>query len=216
MSSSLPFGAVVDGPSAVQGVAPGVEICAFALATVARARGCTESRRPAAPLKERIDAVAERRRASDAALRWTLAKRLGCTPEQVAIRRDERGKPRLDGFAAGALHFSVSRSEDLCVIATSESRPVGVDVERLRPFPELEAVAARHLDPIDAARVLRRKGADREWAFFASWTKREAALKAAGLGIGRATASTATACDVAEIAVMPGYAAAVAWFDRHD
>lgn len=171
--------------------------------------------RRAPSAKERVRAVAERRRASDAAVRWTIAQRLGRRPEQLAIRRDERGKPRLGGAAAGELQFSVSRSEGLCLIATSKSHSVGVDLERLRPFPELETVAARYLDPTEAAAVLRHTGAGCERAFFASWTRHEAVLKAAGIGIGRTTASTAIPCSVAEIEVAPGYAAAVAWFDCH-
>ncbi|MEQ4521139.1 4'-phosphopantetheinyl transferase family protein [Nocardioides kribbensis] len=77
-------------------------------------------------------------------------------------------------------HVSVSRTDGLVAVALS-SRPVGIDVERVRPLPDLEQVVRDHLGAADAAAV---RGADDPvGAFYDVWTRLEALLKAEGVGI---------------------------------
>ncbi|WP_299056339.1 4'-phosphopantetheinyl transferase superfamily protein [uncultured Nocardioides sp.] len=77
-------------------------------------------------------------------------------------------------------HVSVSRTDGLVAVALSD-RPVGVDVERVRPLPDLPQLVADHLGPADAAAV--RGSDDPTYAFHAVWTRLEAILKAEGIGI---------------------------------
>src|SRR4051812_38708879 len=73
-------------------------------------------------------AVRRARLASAVALRVALARRLGRPPETVRLVRSPRGKPSLAERAG--LHFSLSRSGDVGLIALTTLGPVGIDVER--------------------------------------------------------------------------------------
>lgn len=77
-------------------------------------------------------------------------------------------------------HVSVSRTDGLVAVALSD-RPVGVDVERVRPLPDLDQLVRDHLGAEDAALV--RDADDPVIAFHAVWTRLEALLKAEGVGI---------------------------------
>src|SRR6478752_10735801 len=59
-----------------------------------------------------------------------LAPSLGCTPESIEFRRDPWGKPQV--LSHPNVHVNVSRSSSHLVAAIG-SRPVGVDVEVVRP-----------------------------------------------------------------------------------
>ncbi|GAA1933547.1 4'-phosphopantetheinyl transferase family protein [Nocardioides hwasunensis] len=77
-------------------------------------------------------------------------------------------------------HVSVSRTDGLVAVAIGD-RPVGVDVERVRPLPDLDQLVRDHLGAADAANV--RGAEDPTRAFHVVWTRLEAMLKAEGVGI---------------------------------
>ncbi|UFN45104.1 4'-phosphopantetheinyl transferase family protein [Nocardioides okcheonensis] len=77
-------------------------------------------------------------------------------------------------------HVSVSRTDGLVAVALAD-RPVGIDVERVRPLPDLDQLVRDHLGAGDAAAV--RAAPDPTRAFYAVWTGLEALLKAEGVGI---------------------------------
>jgi 4'-phosphopantetheinyl transferase len=127
--------------------------------------------------------VWRRRIAARAAVRIALGRHTGLDPASLRFRRSSAGKPELAGPApAEAVQFSVSRSGELCLIAASDAGPIGVDVEAIRPIARLEQIASR-FGPRDEAAILRARGAQRLRAFYATWTRREACLKAAGTGL---------------------------------
>jgi 4'-phosphopantetheinyl transferase len=127
--------------------------------------------------------VRRRRVLARAALRLALADRVGGPPSALRLARDPSGKPRLD---RGGPEFSVSTSADWGLIAITSLGAVGVDIERIAAIPELERIAARRFDPAAAREVLCAHGEARLRAFYRHWTRLEAALKASGIGIGRA------------------------------
>lgn len=115
-------------------------------------------------------------------LRAILGSYLDIPPGRVPLVTGAHGKPEL-APGAGALHFSVSHSGGLALCAVTRDRPVGVDLERLRPVPEAEEIAQRFFSDREKAdfRTLR-PGAKRK-GFFRCWTRKEAYLKAIGLGL---------------------------------
>jgi 4'-phosphopantetheinyl transferase len=95
------------------------------------------------------------------------------------------GKPAItDRLANRTIHFNVTHSDGLALYAVTSLCPVGVDVERLRPVPELLEIASRFFAPAEANRLLSLAHHDRTEGFFAYWTCKEAFLKATGDGIG--------------------------------
>lgn len=126
--------------------------------------------------------AAERRRrwiASRWALREALARYLGGDPAAVELHLGRRGKPRLGGDAP--LRFSLSHSGEVALIAVATGREVGVDVER---------------------------HGDRPADFYADWTRREAAAKCFGGGLGEPLPTLPMR--VAPLDVGEGWAAALA------
>jgi 4'-phosphopantetheinyl transferase len=95
------------------------------------------------------------------------------------------GKPALPARVlerAGRLDFSISHSGDMVWTAFCREARVGIDVERLRPLPDLPGIAAR-LHPLECADILALAEPERTAAFYRCWTRKEAVLKALGQGL---------------------------------
>ena len=118
-------------------------------------------------------------------LRRVLASKLGISPSDVELEYGRLGKPHLsDRMPVRDLHFSVSRSEDVAVIALSTGQEVGVDIEAIRPVPEADEIASLFLSASDYASYTAVGLEDRLEDFFQRWTRLEAISKALGCGLG--------------------------------
>lgn len=114
------------------------------------------------------------------ALRETLASRLGITAEALEFRRDQAGKPFI--INEPGCEFSISHSGEWLAIAMS-AVPVGIDIETRTPGVEVTKLAARFFSPADAALLNACPPQERNAHFAKQWVAKEAALKAAGVGI---------------------------------
>jgi 4'-phosphopantetheinyl transferase len=112
-----------------------------------------------------------------------LSKILNLSANELQIENDEFGKPRLISKQGRGLRFNVTHSGDLILLAITMSRTIGVDVERIRTNLELDRIAARFFSPIEYNIWVSLAGQARYEAFFACWTRKEAYLKARGLGL---------------------------------
>lgn len=148
-------------------------------------------RRRAASL--RSDLHRRRFTASHAALRHLLGLHAGIAPHALPLYTEGHGKPVLP--PALGLHFNLAHCEDLALLALTRDGPVGIDVERVRKLGgarpaagdqnEREmALARRHFSQSEL-RELRTLTPDvtRLRAFFSGWTRKEAWVKAAGVGL---------------------------------
>lgn len=115
-----------------------------------------------------------------AALRNILALYLHTDAAALQLVTTPRGKPGL--AAAAAVHFSVSHTTALSVVAVARA-PIGVDVERVRQPRRLERVARRVLHADTALALAGLPPAQRTVAFLDAWTLREAHVKAVGGGL---------------------------------
>lgn len=116
-------------------------------------------------------------------LRHILARYLSCQPAEVSIRSDLTGKPRLDMPGAAWLHFNLSHSGELAVVALRRDAEVGVDVEKVRAMPNLLSLVERFFSAEEAAAVQSSPEVVREELFFRMWTCKEAVLKGCGTGL---------------------------------
>ena len=125
----------------------------------------------------------DRRRyvASHVALRQVLARRTGRPAAALRFEAGEHGKPRLAGAPTCA--FSLSHSDDGALIALADDGEVGVDLERVRPMRDLDALARRILTVDEFERLEAVAPAGRTTAFLRAWTRKEACLKALGIGL---------------------------------
>lgn len=100
----------------------------------------------------------------------------------LPLRRDARGKPRLEG-ALQHHDVSWSHSGDALLLATGPAVEVGADIERLRPRPRALELAARYFAPSETQALHALAEPARTHAFLRLWCAKEAVLKAHGHGI---------------------------------
>jgi len=119
-----------------------------------------------------------------AALRTVLGGCTATTPEAVRLEYGDHGKPRLAGpLASPRLHFNLSHSGPLALIATTAGRRVGVDVEQIRHDIRAERIARRFFSEEEAQDLEALAPPQRAARFFALWTRKEAYVKALGRGL---------------------------------
>jgi len=131
----------------------------------------------------RIDSARRRFILARALVRRELATVVGVDPLVIGLGVGDRGKPYLNRPTTGAPpRFNLSHSGDLVVLVVAEVE-VGVDVESLRPVPNAERLARRFFSPAERRTVLSLEGDERDHAFLRIWTRKEAYLKATGVGV---------------------------------
>jgi 4'-phosphopantetheinyl transferase len=110
-----------------------------------------------------------------------LARYTGDAPDRIRFVRERNGKPKLDRGGLD-VRFSVSRTEGTMVLAVALGIEVGVDVELIRegPWRALPAHALSHREQTDLATC---RPEARVSALLTYWTRKEAILKAAGVGL---------------------------------
>jgi 4'-phosphopantetheinyl transferase len=115
-------------------------------------------------------------------LRMLLGGYLGIKASEIALVEGPNGKPRLAGRTA-RLRFNLAHSDDVVVFALAWNREVGVDVERIRSDFPVDQVARRHFSPRERRDLAGLPEGDRLRAAFDCWTRKEAYLKASGVGL---------------------------------
>ncbi|MDN5780842.1 MAG: 4'-phosphopantetheinyl transferase superfamily protein [Luteimonas sp.] len=132
--------------------------------------------------------VQRKRRPGDRALttlayachRLLLSTVLECAPPEVPLGRDARGCPVV---ASGGFHTSLSHAEGLVAIAVSSQGPVGIDIEPAARAGEMGEIAGRVCHPDELAALAGLPAPERERALLSLWVRKEALLKAAGIGM---------------------------------
>lgn len=141
------------------------------------------------------------------ALRLRLAAYLDAYPARIEIAFGPKGKPYLPG---GELDFNLSHSFDRALIGFS-LKPLGIDIERLRPIKEALKLAARFFSP-DEASAVRALPPERLYeGFFEIWTMKEAYVKATGEGLSRPLSSFTVSLGAGELALTPALEDARNW-----
>lgn len=119
--------------------------------------------------------------AGRARLRSLLGEHLGLDPRALIFVQNAFGKPRLADHPS--VHFSLSHSSDQAVLAASEQREIGIDIERVRPLDHLD-LARRYFHPSEVAAIEGARPPEEQLlAFFRIWTLKEAIVKAIGKGL---------------------------------
>jgi 4'-phosphopantetheinyl transferase len=115
-----------------------------------------------------------------ASLRGVLAQYLQRDPKQISFSANEFGKPFLPDHE---VEFNLSHSGDYAMIAVTRGRNIGVDIEHLRDDKELETLARRFFSPSEVTELMALPPEWRMIGFFNCWTRKEAYIKARGLGL---------------------------------
>ncbi|MFT3761940.1 MAG: 4'-phosphopantetheinyl transferase superfamily protein [Pseudoxanthomonas sp.] len=134
--------------------------------------------------------VARRRRSGDrdgltlayALHRLFLGGALGLAPADVPLGRDERGCPRLQGLVMGT---SLSHAGEYLAMAFCPQGPVGVDIEPVARAAGMDGIAAQVCHPAESACSAGDDARARSERLLSLWVRKEAFLKAAGIGLER-------------------------------
>lgn len=118
--------------------------------------------------------------AAHGVLREVLARYTGQSPADIHFQQNAHGKPHL---MDGRLQFNLSHAGDLALCAVTDGRSVGVDIELIRPMDDLDAVAERFFSVRERAALRELTGKVKRRSFFTCWTRKEAYIKAIGLGL---------------------------------
>ena len=118
-------------------------------------------------------------------LREILSQHLKIAPKSIIFSHNEFGKPELDQkvHQKSNLKFNISHSQDFFLVAVNKKYEVGIDIEYIKPKINYMAIAERFFTKNE---VLALKNLPREMqkkAFFHTFARKEAILKAKGVGL---------------------------------
>lgn len=118
-------------------------------------------------------------------LRETLGELLEISPVEVRFAYGPQGKPELNHETD--MRFNLSHSQDWALLAVTEGREVGVDLEFMRSDLNPLEIAPSVFSPEECAVLENLPESERLAAFYGYWTCKEAFIKALGLGFSRDT-----------------------------
>ena len=163
------------------------------------------------------------------ALRDVLARYAEDAPAALSFANVESDKPVLTDFPQ--LHFNLSHAGDRGLIAITSSFEIGVDIELQRQLTDRPAMVRRYFSMAEQQQLAHLPDTEQDAAFFRLWTRKEAVIKANGLGLGIELSSFDVPCTalpawtpvlirnspnskkhylLRELAVAPGHAGAIA------
>jgi 4'-phosphopantetheinyl transferase len=162
------------------------------------------------PCAEELERAARLHREEDrnrfllcrATLRALLARYVEARPEELPLAQTPTGKLILASQAPSKeIHFNLAHSHGMAVWVFA-SRPVGIDLELLRDFPDDADIVDRYFSPAEAAAYAALPKAEQARAFFLAWTRKEAVVKATGEGLLRSLSSFTVAIGTGEPAIL--------------
>jgi 4'-phosphopantetheinyl transferase len=121
----------------------------------------------------------ERDRERFIACRGTLREILGVSAG-LPFAYNRFGKPRL---AASDIRFNVSHAHGMAMIAMTRGRELGCDLEWIDPAFVDDNIPEQFFSPYEVASLRALPAENQCHAFFRCWTRKEAYIKACGMGV---------------------------------
>lgn len=115
-------------------------------------------------------------------LRLLLGRYLDVVPQALRFETTAAGKPHL---ASGQrqLQFNLAHSGECVLIAIADGRAVGIDVEEIRDDFDTGEIAAHFFSANEQRELEALTGRLKIEGFFECWTRKEAYVKARGVGL---------------------------------
>jgi 4'-phosphopantetheinyl transferase len=109
---------------------------------------------------------------------------LDIAPDEIHFSYSSYGKPTLtNSLGVEIINFNVSHSRKLALVAVTRGRQVGIDIEYIQRDFACEDIARRVFSPQEIATLNDLPCDLKHEAFFNCWTRKEAYIKARGLGL---------------------------------
>jgi 4'-phosphopantetheinyl transferase len=141
-------------------------------------------------------------------LRTFLGHHLGIAPRDVTFVNGEHGKPEVP---TGILRFNLAHSGEWLLFGLARDRELGVDVEQHRTMSDALEIARRFFAPPEVAALEALDPALHYDTFFRVWTRKEAIVKATGLGISAGLDRFAVTSDAPDHVTLRGLDGDSAW-----
>ena len=141
------------------------------------------------------------------ALRYLLSAYLGIPPRAIVFSYGANGKPCVKNSRNDfSLHFNISHSHTVALMAFVLDMEIGVDIEKIRPASDIESVAAVFLSAQEKNVFEKLSIEEKSDAFYRYWTFKEAYMKACGQGMTLDPRSFAVSIedDMPGLARLPG------------
>lgn len=126
----------------------------------------------------------DRHTAAHGILRDVLARYCACSPNAVAFDVGPHGKPMLAvSMQNDALRFNLSHSGECAMYAVANGPEVGIDIEIIRERTDITKIAESFFALQEVAALREMPASKQTDAFYACWTRKEAYIKALGMGL---------------------------------
>ncbi|OAF13580.1 hypothetical protein AYJ54_43400 [Bradyrhizobium centrolobii] len=115
-----------------------------------------------------------------------LGEYLERNPRKVPIIVGQHGKPQLDEtISPRGLQFNLTHSHSVALLAVTVGQTVGIDVEDIASFsnPDVSTLAEGVLSKREVEAIMALERESRIRSFLRCWTRKEALLKAVGVGL---------------------------------
>jgi 4'-phosphopantetheinyl transferase len=118
-------------------------------------------------------------------LRHLLARYSGARPRDLRFSVDANGKPALDAPAGDGsrVSFNLTHSQGRALIAVSDGRAVGIDLEKIKADVKAIPIAQRYFARAELAAIEAAPAPLQADTFFRYWVAKEALLKGQGFGL---------------------------------
>ena len=117
-------------------------------------------------------------------LRELIGSYLRCSPTSLRFSYGEFGKPALSlEDSSQPIRFNVAHSSGLALLAFARCCEIGIDVESIRAYFAGDEIAQHYFSKQELAELRALPEAMRTEGFFECWTRKEAYIKARGLGL---------------------------------
>ena len=117
-------------------------------------------------------------------LREILGQYLSAVPNEISFSSNKYGKLSIDRkYHQSNLNFNLSHSGDMIVYGIINDRQIGIDVENIRPNDSSRNIINRFCSGHEKDEFNMLPERIKERAFFTCWTRKEAYIKALGLGL---------------------------------
>lgn len=118
-------------------------------------------------------------------IRLQLAAKLGLSPSELRFGQGEHGKPFLisSDEHCSKLHYNLSHSKQQIVLAVSQGREVGVDLEYIHRRNDVIRIARHYFSQRELGELNDLPLGDQKDRFFDLWTLKESYIKAVGRGL---------------------------------
>ncbi len=118
------------------------------------------------------------------AVRQILARYLGKPYAMIKVEQTPSGKPYIPKKGGGVeIQFNYSHSEDLAICALSPDLNLGIDIQFIHPFMDLEKLVATYFSEEERLFFESVEKNNSLHQFFTLWTRKEAFVKAIGQGL---------------------------------